>query len=955
LTEIANAAKEIQDSLNTRAIHTVALSDLIWGSSGKSLDRSISYLSMVSRSQGPFQVAALSDLSAAFLLRAAQSQDVRDLFQAIEAADSAVRLEGDYAPARFNLALSLEAAVIDHQALAEWNAYLRSDSVSPWATEAKSHRDKLVRERIRLPTEPQSSNDSALRQFARTSRQEARQYGWNIALARWGEFTLRGNIERAADELRKAATIAQELRNDGGDRTLDSAVEFIFRANNRPHLRNQLARAHFAFGQAQQLYQKGEYHTASARFREAVTSTSIPLRRWSSLFYGATLVYLGNPTEGIETIREVEATADSASPALKGRAAWMLGTSYVRQGEFEHALNEFLKAAQLFSECGEREYAGVVRELAADAQLNLGDATSAYLTALRALRSLRPYGGSVWVHNLYTVVAAAASTDGFHGVAEMLQSEGLAAAVGSGTALYIAEGLLARSRIASNSTARDRIKKDIDSAATIIAALPQGLARRWLTADLLSTRSHTALPGSRAVYLHDLDSALATFDGLQNKLRVLSTLLDRADAALDARDLRAARSDITRAAGLLESERNATTDAVLRQSVLSASHDVFARAAALTISLGDTAGALRLLEDGRASFEATRSRSASQKSEIPRLRDGVVAIEYLVQADTLFIWVLRRNGLKFKSISLDGYAMQDSVLAVAAVLESGVAAPLVDAALISLYDKLIGPIEAYLRADDTVTIVGSGWVTATPFAALRNPKSRRYLVQDHVISLANRLDGAAKLRGHARTGTALLVGDPSFDEQAFRHLESLPASVREVASIQTFYPRTKVLTKSSATIESFLANVRRASLVHYAGHAVVDPLRPMQSYLPLSSGNDGGSDGKLTGDLIRRVPMSPDVVVLSACETTRPTLRGNVQSNGLMLAFLAAGAKSVIGSLWRVDDESTRALMVDFHRNYVQSGNPSAALRKAQLRMLTATKASMRSPSAWSGFQLVTH
>jgi CHAT domain-containing protein len=58
-----------------------------------------------------------------------------------------------------------------------------------------------------------------------------------------------------------------------------------------------------------------------------------------------------------------------------------------------------------------------------------------------------------------------------------------------------------------------------------------------------------------------------------------------------------------------------------------------------------------------------------------------------------------------------------------------------------------------------------------------------------------------------------------------------------------------------------------------------------------------------------------------------------------------------VGSLWKVDDERTLPLMVEFHREYARSGNPAAALRHAQLQMLNSHDSTRRSPSTWAGFR----
>jgi CHAT domain-containing protein len=72
---------------------------------------------------------------------------------------------------------------------------------------------------------------------------------------------------------------------------------------------------------------------------------------------------------------------------------------------------------------------------------------------------------------------------------------------------------------------------------------------------------------------------------------------------------------------------------------------------------------------------------------------------------------------------------------------------------------------------------------------------------------------------------------------------------------------------------------------------------------------------------------------------------------GLTAAAIHAGADGVIGSLWRVDDRQTRALMLALHRAYRRTGDAAAALREAQLSLLRSGDTALSSPAAWAGFR----
>jgi CHAT domain-containing protein len=139
---------------------------------------------------------------------------------------------------------------------------------------------------------------------------------------------------------------------------------------------------------------------------------------------------------------------------------------------------------------------------------------------------------------------------------------------------------------------------------------------------------------------------------------------------------------------------------------------------------------------------------------------------------------------------------------------------------------------------------------------------------------------------------------------------------------------------SEAALREALARKKdRWHAVHFACHGLVNPDRPTLSSLALTP--DAQNDGFLTALEVLRAEIPSDLVVLSACETGTGKIVGGEGILGLTRAFMYAGTPRVLCSLWKVDDEATRALMTEFYALWNpkdgKRGLPTAeALRKAQ-------------------------
>jgi CHAT domain-containing protein len=248
-------------------------------------------------------------------------------------------------------------------------------------------------------------------------------------------------------------------------------------------------------------------------------------------------------------------------------------------------------------------------------------------------------------------------------------------------------------------------------------------------------------------------------------------------------------------------------------------------------------------------------------------------------------------------------------------------------------------------------IVADGVLGEVPFAALLDSRRDRYLVQDRPLRVVPSLRAAGGAPRARQAETPLFIADPAFDVARNPGLERLPGAEREVSGSAALYDGARVLRGREATGARTRRLLPGASLVHFAGHALYDPARPERSRLMLAS-DSAGTDGWLTADELSRMDLRrAALVVLSACETMRASSGGSAAIDGFAPALLAAGAEGVLGTLWRVEDRATSAMMHAFHTRYRASRDATTALREAQLEMMASHDPALRSPAAWAAFR----
>jgi CHAT domain-containing protein len=348
-----------------------------------------------------------------------------------------------------------------------------------------------------------------------------------------------------------------------------------------------------------------------------------------------------------------------------------------------------------------------------------------------------------------------------------------------------------------------------------------------------------------------------------------------------------------------------------------------------------------------------------------QLRPGEAFVEYVLDAKTSYAMEVTRSGLVIHS--LPGRSEIDRLTKkfLSAINRKGD----VSADAKALYGSVISPIAREQLT--SIIVVPDGPLNAIPFGALVDPKGA-YLSQTLTVSVAPSAAVylALKVRAHTETATKPFLGiaySPPESKDTLvassntrgvfdlrgPHLSPLPFAREEiVTAADTLGTGAVVLNGDDASESKLKAQpLQDFKVIHLAAHAVGNEVEPDRAALVLAAGN-ATEDGLWQAREIRRTRLDADVIVLSACETGVGHLQGQEGVMNLARAFFTAGAKSVVASLWSVEDRSTATLMDSFYQHLASGMTVSDALRQAQLDFIRDFGEKAQ-PYLWAGFQVI--
>ncbi|RYF43785.1 MAG: CHAT domain-containing protein [Comamonadaceae bacterium] len=381
-------------------------------------------------------------------------------------------------------------------------------------------------------------------------------------------------------------------------------------------------------------------------------------------------------------------------------------------------------------------------------------------------------------------------------------------------------------------------------------------------------------------------------------------------------------------------------------------------------------------------------RCTVEEADAARLEPGAVALYPILLSDRLELLVQTRDTLRRVTVPVPRTQVVAAARDLAGALRTGQDGYLAPAR--RLYDWLVRPVEGELEGRHTLVVVPDGPLRLVPFAALNDgqqpllqrialgtvtgmsmtdagrPRTGRIsallagvaepgpVVEKLALGEVLRPAPSASLTGRApmlaqRTARSAARALGAREAEAMRRDLALPGVRDEVAAIAALTGG-KVLLDGAFTVRAFEREAEGGDyrVVHIASHGVFGGSADT-SYILAFDDLLGINrlQSVLRSDKLQQSPI--DLLTLSACETADGNDRAPL---GIAGAAMRARARSVLGTLWPVDDDAARQLMESFYRGLARDGqSKAAALREAQLALLRQPVT--RHPYFWAPFSLI--
>ena len=727
-----------------------------------------------------------------------------------------------------------------------------------------------------------------------------------------------------------------------------------------------IARYHALYKQGLSEKARGNCHLSAPLFHSAAVGlqkAGSPFARWA--WFQITLCHYSSfKYRSAETVidKTLSLPASERYPALAGNFNWVKGLIRGIDGDPEGSLLFYRRSLYQFKLSKEYENCAALEALIANAFRALGDLKTAWEHSWLSLQSICNVRDPKKKYNILTESASISAALDLPEAALRFMEEAL-----QKTATVDTTGRLALLRWKAVLCIRlgraTAAQESIAAAKRILPQVTDPATREGLRGDLLAIEGQALATTNPEIALEELTSAIAIYQNTDYGKQLGELLLQRAAVEAALNQLFPAELDLKQAIQIIEIER-AKTPQSEREAFLDERRTIYDHMIRLQLRLGREDVALSYIEQVRSRvlldtltpaynkyFANARYLPAQIQSEVA---PKTVLVEYYVLGDEYYAWLITQKAIS--AVCLGKSAEIDASLGnLRLTIGTGHAAEKTRAELRILFERLITPILPNLESIDQIVLVPDGGLFQIPFAALFDNKSSRFLIERAQVTIAPSLlvHLEANRRKHEMTisvrGLSVLaIGGPQISRLYWPTLSSLQGSELEAKSVARLYKTALLLTGADATAEAFLRQATHYSIIHLATHGISNSPNPKAPAFML--GTEGSERSGVVHDSEIRLLnfRSTRLVFLNIC-TSLGHKTGNTEGvSGLAGAFLSAGVPTIIGTLWDVEDRTSK-LVEHFHEWVARGIDPSLALRRVQIEAIRR-----RSPEdsfSWAAFE----
>ena len=999
----------ILDNPNSRSYHALGKFYLLQ----ERFDQAIQQLENALKTD-PNNASVYADLGAAFLEDGKRSLDqgrtdpapdfgkgVEELSRSVVNFNKASELDNTLPEPLFNRALAQQHLTLYRDAETAWQEYLKRDSTSSWAEEARKSLKLLDERKAKTSgTQEQLFND-----FLTAYKNQNDDAAWtalSLSRARTGNAIVQRLIddllnsmfsgsEAEANEKQQMLSYAGKIEDERIQDRFTQDLAQVYKSAT-PTRRETLRQSRALMKSAVTLYNRTEYKQAIELFSKARELFEKASDDGEKLFADAWIGYchlrLQEPDISIETFERLAAVFEAKNyRSLQAQSLLATADGLSARNEYSKVIERAKQSLAVSEQIQDRANAVRCLQSQASVHLILGnyrESLAAIFRALSVADELPPDAKLTWP--VYHEASIGFYFLGIANVALQFEEEALRLAQTAGLPLQISRSYdrlaLIYERLGNYDEA---IKKSDEALAAGLQISDERMKTNIMAHSALVSGQLDREIGRQQQAIDSYNKAIDLYNKLNLDVYQYRARKGKLLALLALNDDAAAEAQLSDVLYWFEQNREKIAEESYRDKFFDTDQNTYDIAVDFQyVRKKDIAKAFDYAEAYRArslwdlmnigvhivqnshdlEIKLSPSSAPLTHSQIqPQLPVKTQLLEYAVLDDKVVMWVMTRNGLQSEYISI-GHGELDKKIGEylqALTRPSNNRDDLIAKAK-ALYDVLIGPIEKYLDKQRLLCIVPDKTLNFLPFAALVSPASGRHLIEDYTLQVSPsatifiKTSQQAEQLGANKSEQALIVGNPSFDREQFRDLGDLPDARREAEKISELYA-TRPLLGNEATLPAVERLLNKVDVVHLATHAVPDERSPLLSKLLLSKDGvdkdqpDHGREGFLQASEIYEMKFSRTrLVILSACQTGIERAYRGEGAIGLARPFMT-GVPLVVASLWPVESAATADLMISFHKHRKQDHLPTVeALRRAQLDMLYNQQPNLPQNYGWAAF-----